>query len=191
MSPGKPFTAAFFETLYEASADPWSLASNAYEQGKYAATLAALPRSRFGAVLEVGCSIGLLTSSLATRADRVLAVDIAEGALCAAREHCRQLPQVRFARMQIPEAWPEGRFDLVLFSEVLYYLSDADIKLTVGKCAVALSPSGAVVLVNWIGPSTLPVSGEHAAEQFIAAAPPCWRVTTQRQPGFRIDVLQA
>lgn len=38
----RPSTAAFFEAKYRDSADPWSFASSAYEQGSYAVILAGL-----------------------------------------------------------------------------------------------------------------------------------------------------
>ncbi|MFC7609312.1 SAM-dependent methyltransferase [Teichococcus aestuarii] len=62
--------AAYFEALYAADPDPWRFRDSAYEAGKYAATLAALERPRYGRVLEVGCSIGVLTKQLAGRCDR-------------------------------------------------------------------------------------------------------------------------
>ena len=58
-------TPAYFDQLYAVDDDPWQLATSDYEQAKYARTLAALPRSRYGSALEVGCSIGVLTTQLA------------------------------------------------------------------------------------------------------------------------------
>ena len=114
----------YFERLYESDPDPWKFASSEYERDKYAATMAALPPGRFARCFEVGCSIGVLTHELAQRCDALLGVDVAENALDQARTRLRDMPWVRFVRMAVPTEWPEGSFDLVLFSEVLYYLGD-------------------------------------------------------------------
>ncbi|MGL6044624.1 MAG: SAM-dependent methyltransferase, partial [Sandaracinobacteroides sp.] len=58
---------AYFDALYRDDPDPWRFATSGYEAGKYAATMDALPRGRYGSALEVGCSIGVLTAELARR----------------------------------------------------------------------------------------------------------------------------
>ncbi|RYI86437.1 MAG: hypothetical protein EON47_22590, partial [Acetobacteraceae bacterium] len=79
--------ATYFDALYAATPDPWAFASSDYEREKYAATLAALPRPHYARVLEIGCSIGVLTRMLAGRGDAVVALDVAETALAAAGQH--------------------------------------------------------------------------------------------------------
>ena len=77
--------------------------------------------------LEVGCSIGVLTRLLASRCDAVLAIDAARTPLVEAKRRCADLPGVRFEQMFVPEQWPNGVFDLILLSEVVYYLSREDV----------------------------------------------------------------
>ena len=120
-------SAAHFQRIYEANADPWGFGSNPYEQEKYRRTLRALGDRRFAAGLEVGCSIGVLTRLLAPRCDLLLGVDLVEQPLQSARARCADQPQVRFERMQVPREWPDERFDLIVLSEVLYFLTAADI----------------------------------------------------------------
>ena len=36
-------------------------------------------------------------------------------------------PSVRFEQMFVPEQWPDGAFDLIVLSEVVYYLSREDV----------------------------------------------------------------
>ena len=79
--------------------DPWKFATSAYERGKYTLTLNAMPNSRYRSALEVGCSIGVLTRSLASRCDAVVAIDAAQTALVEARRRCADLPGVRFEHM--------------------------------------------------------------------------------------------
>lgn len=181
---------AYFEHLYATDADPWRFATSDYERAKYDATLAALPRPRFPAALEIGCSIGVLTCRLAEHCDTLLAIDVADAALAQARARCANQPQVTFRRMQIPHEWPEGRFDLILFSEVLYYLSPTDLAAAAAKTKSSLAPSGAALLVHYTDPTNYPLTGDDAAERFIAATG--FRVSLQRREAqYRLDLLQA
>jgi predicted TPR repeat methyltransferase len=181
---------AWFEALYASDPDPWRFATSDYEAAKYDDTLAALGERRFASAFEVGCSIGVLTARLALRCDRLLAVDVADAALERARVACADLPWVSFARMQVPQDWPEGAFDLILFSEVLYYLGPADIQRTAALSVAALVPGGAVLLVHWTGPTNYPVSGDEAAESFAAACAGRLRSVTQaRRAQYRLDLL--
>ncbi|MFC7553283.1 class I SAM-dependent DNA methyltransferase [Pseudoroseomonas wenyumeiae] len=135
---------------------PWKFRSSPYEAAKYKATLAALPRARYGSVLEIGCSIGVLTRMLAPRCDRLLALDGSARALADARRHCAGLAQVSFAQREIPRQWPRGRHDLILFSEVLYYLDEEDLARTATLALRALRPGGEVLLVHWTGTTDYP-----------------------------------
>ncbi len=184
------WSADVFDRLYAERPDPWDLQGSEYERGKYAATLAALPRERFGDGLELGCSIGVLTRLLAGRCDRLLSVDFAEAALAQARARCAGLAQVRFERRTLPDEWPAGTFDLVVASEVLYFLDADAVARTARACCGALRPGGAVVLVNWTGDTDTPCSGEAAAAAFVAAC--AGRLTAappRRAPGYRLDML--
>ena len=66
-------------------ADPWGYTSSWYEQRRRQLTAALLPHQDLGEVLEIGCSIGLITALLAPRARRFVAVDISTAALEKAR----------------------------------------------------------------------------------------------------------
>jgi SAM-dependent methyltransferase len=185
-----PIDAAYFDALYAADPDPWRFASSPYEAEKYAATLAALPPRRFASALEVGCSIGVLTAQLARRCERLLALDVAEAALARARAAC---PGVQFERRRMPEEWPAGRFDLIMLSEVLYYL-DADGVRQAAACAVeAIEPGGSILLVHYLGGTDYPLTGDGAADLFMSAAAAAGLVPgfASRTPDYRIDRLDA
>src|ERR1700677_2434497 len=117
----------YFDALYTADPDPWNFGTSPYERAKYALTLDALPKPRYRSALEVGCSIGVLTRSLASRCDAVVAIDAAPTPLVEARRRCADLPGVRFEQMFVPDEWPDGDFELILLSEVVYYLSREDV----------------------------------------------------------------
>jgi SAM-dependent methyltransferase len=182
--------AEYFEAIYARDADPWKFASSEYERAKYDATVAALGGARFASAFEIGCSIGVLTARLAALCDRLLAVDLNERALAAARERCAALPSVRFARMDVPAEFPAERFDLIVVSEVAYYWSDADLRAAVD--AIARGARGGVVeLVHWLPVvPDYPRTGDAAHEAFLAH-PRFTRLRGERTDRYRIDVLRA
>jgi len=180
---------AHFQRIYAESEDPWNFRSSVYEREKYAATLAALPARRFSQGLEVGCSIGELTALLAPLCDSLVGIDIVAEPLAAARLRCAGTPHVRFNQLCAPAEWPNGRFDLVMLSEVLYFLSSSDIRHLAGRVCQTLAPGGVVVLVNWLGQTDDPATGHAAAQTFIDAAPNLHHDMHQTHPGYRIDRL--
>ena len=183
---------AYFEQLYARDPDPWKFASSDYERDKYAATIAALPAPRFRRCFEAGCSIGVLTRQLAERCDAVLATDVADNALDQARVRCADLPGVRIERMVAPGEWPEGRFDLMIFSEVLYYLGTPGLHEAARKTVASLEPGGAVILVNWHGNTGGACTGDEAAEMFMSdVASTMQPVHQARAERYRLDVLRA
>lgn len=183
--------AGYFEQLYARDPDPWRFASSFYERDKYAATLKALPLGRFARAFEVGCSIGVFTRQLAARCDELLAVDVSATALRQAEERCADQPFVQFAVMDARRQWPEGQFDLILFSEVLYYLGIDGIHEAARRTLECLAPGGAAVLVNWHGPTDGACTGDEAAEMFIADCrrrlSPAFQARAEK---YRLDVLR-
>lgn len=162
--------ADYFDALYRSDPDPWGFRTSAYEQEKYEATLAALSRPRYGRALEVGCAIGVLTRQLAARCDRLLAIDGSETALAAARIECDGIAAVDFACGTVPADFPAGGFDLIVLSEVLYYLVPADLEAVAARCLGALQPDGEVILCHWLGETDYPLTGEAASDLFVSAA---------------------
>lgn len=181
---------AVFDRLFAGGSDPWDLQNSEYERAKRAATLAALGNGRFRHALEVGCAYGLLTEQLARRCDRVLALDISEVALARARARLEEEDRITLMRAEVPADWPEGQFDCMIWSEVLYFLSAAEIEQCSDLARHALLPGGVCVLVNWTGANDLPVSGEEATNLFIASA---WWTSAklERAENYRLDVLRA
>ncbi len=160
--------AAEFERQYERDADPWGYESNAYERAKYDATLAALPRARYGSALEIGCSIGVLTAQLAPRCDHLVAIDFAATALTRARTRLAQQPQVEFRRLTLPDEYPPERFDLTLLSEVGYYWSWPDLRAAKERMIAGLTSGGHLLLVHWTPPiDDAPLNGDEVHEEFL------------------------
>jgi 2-polyprenyl-3-methyl-5-hydroxy-6-metoxy-1,4-benzoquinol methylase len=182
-----------FQSIYEASLDPWNYLNSDYEKAKRDATIAALDGRRFRSGLEVGCSIGELTHRLADCCDQLLGLDFIEEALAIARARCRTQAWVSFRNIQVPLDWPAGQFDLIVLSEVLYFLSSEDNLSIIARCRRCLTPDGIILLVNWLDESPDdPCSGDTAAARFIKAGRDWFRVSFQgRTERYRVDRLEA
>ena len=142
----------YFEYVYTANDDPWNFGSSPYEAAKYARSLAALPRAHYRRALEVGCSIGVLSGLLAARAERLHSTDVNEQALSRARVRNAAHPNITFERRRLPDELPDGPFDLVMLSEVLYYLSPGDLERALDAVLERTEPGGNLMLVHWTPP---------------------------------------
>ena len=186
----RSWDADVFDQLYARSPDPWDFTGSAYEQAKYDATLAALDGRRFVQALEVGCSIGVFTRRLAAHCDHLLALDGAQAALDQAAARCQDLPLVQFRRAMVPGDFPPGVFDLILFSEVLYFLDPADISRTASLAQENLASGGLAVLVNWTGETNTPVTGDEAVALFARAALGLRQIKSKHEDKYRLDVFR-
>lgn len=178
----------YFRDCYAASADPWGLADRWYEARKYALSLALLPRERYGTAFEPGCSIGVLTAKLALRCDRLLACDAVAAAVAAARARTTGRSGVRVEQRVIPGQWPSRSFDLIVFSELLYYFGDADLDQVLSLGTGALRPDGHLLAVHWRHPAPHHPRTGDAAHQALARHPGLARLAGYRDPDFTAEV---
>ena len=196
MNQDQPNTLApgYFDDVYRANTDPWQFASSPYEREKYAATLAALPRPHYGRAFEIGGSIGVLTQQLAPRCGHLLSVDVSEAALAQARQRCAELPQVEIRKMQVPDEFSAGPFDLILLSEVGYYWSPPDLARAADLMLAALPPGGQLLLVHWtpVVPD-YPQTGDEVHAFFLQKTQPggpLRHLSGERHAQYRLDLLE-
>jgi len=168
-------TRAYFDALYRASDDPYAVRSRWYEQRKRAVLLAALPAARYASAYEPGCGAAELTVELAARCDRVLASDFSAPALAAARRRTAHLPNVRVEAHALPRDWPRrAAFDLIVLSEIGYFLDAAAMCQVARCCADSLVPRGTLVACDWradFRERALPTEAVHAALAALGLAP--------------------
>jgi hypothetical protein len=182
-------SAGYFEELYAESADPWSLEHRWYEERKYALTMASLPRARYRRAFEPGCSVGVLTAMLAGRCDELLASDVADAAITATRRRVAAEPHVTVYRLQIPHEWPGGAFDLIVLSEIAYYLEPRDLVALAGRAADSLTDDGALVVVHWRHRvEDYPLRGDEV-NRVLCHAPGLGVLAHHEERDFRLDVL--
>ena len=179
----------YFDAMYARSDDPWGFTDRWYEARKRAVTLAALPAERYARVLEIGCSIGVLTEQLAHRSDALHALDVSDAAVASARERLADSPHVRIERADVTDGLPEGRFDLVVLSEVGYYFTpDALVELVDGVRA-ALADGGTVLACHWRHPVTDYVQGGDGVHAAIAEHLGLHRLVRHEEDDFVLEVF--
>jgi SAM-dependent methyltransferase len=178
----------YFDAMYETAGDPWGFEDRWYERRKYAISLALLPAERYRSAFEAGCSIGVFTELLAPRCDALLSCDVAATAVQAAVRRTEQLPQVRVEQRDIAAQWPAGRFDLIVFSEMLYYLGDHDLERLLDQATAALQANGTLLAVHWRHPvADYPRSGDDV-HRLLAAQPGLGRLVAHVEPDFLAEV---
>ena len=141
-----------FDAVHTGTDDPWQYTTSWYEHRKRSLTLAALPGRNYTAGLEIGCSIGTLSVELAQRCTSFLAVDASSAALAHAARRLEHLPAARTRHLTVPQDWPDGRFDLIVVSEVGYYLAPGELAELFERVEAALLPGGTLALCHWRHP---------------------------------------
>jgi SAM-dependent methyltransferase len=164
----------YFDRIYSESDDPWQLGDRWYEQRKHAITLALLPYRRYRHAFEPGCSIGVLTEQLATRCDHVTSTDIASAALEAAHRRlvdAGRRRNVTLLRRSVDDPWPQEGFDLVVLSELCYYLHPEVLRDTLDREIPLLKPGTTVVAARWRHPvAEYPMTGGYATDVITATS---------------------
>jgi predicted TPR repeat methyltransferase len=180
----------YFERLYAESGDPWDFETSEYEQNKYTRTLAVLGERTFRRALEAGASIGIFTEMLAKRCEELLAVDVSVRAVAAARRRLSGLGHVRVERRTLPEEMPDGPFDLIVASEVLYYFPREEMLAVLQGFERELARGGTLLAVHWRRETrTYPLQGDEVHE-LLAQNTRLQNKQTIIEPDYRIDLFE-
>ncbi|WP_040260688.1 class I SAM-dependent methyltransferase [Pseudomonas massiliensis] len=142
----------YFDELYDGNPDPWAYRRRWYEKRKRDLTLACLPRQRYRRGFEPGCSNGELSAALALRCDRLLCTDLNTQAVELAQRRLAGHQGVEVRQGSLDEQWPTGEFDLIVFSEVGYYLAPAQWQAVARQAGASLSSGGTLLACHWLHP---------------------------------------
>jgi SAM-dependent methyltransferase len=181
--------ASYFEDLWDGSADPWDHAARWYETRKYDLSVAALPAPRYRIAVEPACGVGLLTTRLARRADRVLASDRFARPVAETTGRCAALDNVVVSRRDLRDLPPDEPFDLAVLSEVLYYFDALVVADTVRRWYGACAPGGHVLLVHHrpaVEDHVLTGDDVHRIARDLLGEP----IVALQDPLFRLDVFE-
>ena len=184
-------TERYFDDVYNANEDPWNYEASGYEQEKYNASIKVLTKLFYKNVFEIGCSIGVLTEKLAIIAERLLAVDASEVPLIKARERLKYCHNVEIQKMMVPVNFGNGPYDLIVLSEVAYYLSVEDLNILSEKIIAHLSKKGQLLMVHWTPfVHDYPQTGDEVHEFFLQPDKGLKHLKHQRQNTYRIDLFE-
>ena len=160
----------YFDRMWASGDDPWAHGTRWYETRKYDLTIAALRRPRYATAFEPGCGAGFLTQRLAARCDRLFATERAERGVAATQQRCAEWPHVDVTIGRLPADWPAEPLDLVVLSEVLYYLDDAGLDAVLHRCRGTFA-----VAVVRSSPST-------TSERCLSTSAPATKSTSGSEP---------
>lgn len=169
------------------AADPWSVESRWYERRKRAITLASLPADRYRRALEIGSSIGALSAELGDRCDELLAVDLLAAAVDQAPLRLADREQVAVQQFDLRASIPAGPFDLVVLSEVGYYLTRSQLDETLSAIDARIGDRGTLLACHWRHPVAEHVlTGDEVHAAIAARGVP--RIARHEEADFVLEV---
>lgn len=176
--------------LYAADPDPWGHLTRPFERAKYRATLAAVGAGPFRSGIEIGCGNGALSLELAPRCARLTALEMIPAACRLARDRLARFAHVQVIEGSAPGDLPDLAPDLVVLSEVLYFLTPDEIAGLAGWIGEKARPGCRIVAVNWTGSTGETLTGATAMAR-LRDGLPGWTGPPKPFEGFVIDVLTA
>lgn len=182
----------YFDKVYDVNTDPWNFETSVYEKEKYAVTIHALNKKIYKNIFEVGCSIGVLSEMLAKRSENLLAVDASEAPLFKARQRLINSKNVVIEKMNIPADFITTPCDLIVLSEVAYYLNDGDLQILRDKTMQQLETGGQLLMVHWTPfVHDYPQTGDRVHEYFMEYANGSLKhLLHQRYDTYRLDLFE-
>ncbi|WP_221392460.1 SAM-dependent methyltransferase [Dyadobacter sp. NIV53] len=184
----------YFNDVYRNNNDPWNFETSEYELNKYKATIRALARNSYKNIFEIGCSIGVLSEMLAPKCDQLLTIDAAEAPLVKARERLKKYSNVSVQKMAVPDQFPDQKFDLILISEVGYYLAMSDLERLMEQILAHLETNGQLLLVHWTPEvHDYPLTGDEVHDAFMKLCgngKPLKHLLNQREKTYRLDSFE-
>jgi SAM-dependent methyltransferase len=145
-------TPEYLDGVRPANPEPWHVRDRWYEARKRGLVLASLPRHHYINALDIGCGVGALTEQIATRCDRVTALDASASAIALARYYMTDHRNVAMLHASIPADWPNGTFDLIVLSEAGYSLDRRELATLAERISESLAPDGTLVTCHWRHP---------------------------------------
>jgi glycosyltransferase involved in cell wall biosynthesis/peptidoglycan/xylan/chitin deacetylase (PgdA/CDA1 family)/2-polyprenyl-3-methyl-5-hydroxy-6-metoxy-1,4-benzoquinol methylase len=120
-----------------------------YEKTKYELTFSLIPDIRIHNALELACGEGHFTEQLATKVDNLLAADISELVLERAKDRCSHKTNITYTQLDLVKDQIGGPFDLIVCSEVLYFVGGIpELKKVAAQIEAAISDEGYLLMAH-------------------------------------------
>lgn len=140
-----------------------------YEAGDYGLMVATAPeprhylvngivRARFPQgcrILDVGCGPGVLYPSIAGPGVSYVGIDVVDQMIQGCRERFSSDDRCEFHTSGLEEFQPDGKFDVVVMTELLYYLPFESIESVFGKAQSFMRDQNSIVIVSMGGKANL------------------------------------
>jgi len=172
---------AYFDALYRET-DPYGYRQRWYEERKRSLLLASLTRAAYDHAWEIGCSNGEVTADLARVCKRVFAADLSARAVELTQARTGNLGNVVVQQARHPVDWPDATFDLIVFSEVGYFMSRDDLDTACERLRETLRDGGLLVACHWLTAfDAAPLNGHEVHETLrdCLRLAPCFRYADQ------------
>ena len=180
--------ARHFDALFSDDADPWRTRTRWYERRKRALTMAVLPQERYARACEPGCGAGETTLALSGRCEEVVSSDASAAAVTQARARVAGLAHVTIAQARMPGDWPAGTFDLIVLSELGYYLAADELARLAQHCRDAMRKVGTLVACHWRHPESDLRLSAHDVHAELHARTGLHRASHYEDDDFLLDV---
>jgi 2-polyprenyl-3-methyl-5-hydroxy-6-metoxy-1,4-benzoquinol methylase len=151
-------TAQRFNRFYWLDKDPFGASNSRYELSKQDHLIELLSQRVSQRGLDVGCGNGFLTRRIAAHCLHLHGIDFASRAVKLAQENCKEHAHVSFTVEDIRDYDTQEPFDLIICSEVLYYLQGSALDRVVEKLFRLSTSQTWLVLVGRADAKNVPVS---------------------------------
>ncbi|MBS9722021.1 methyltransferase domain-containing protein [Tianweitania sp. BSSL-BM11] len=148
----KPSDVHSFEALFQNAIDPWNYRTSRFEARKRQDLLRACGSGKVGRGLELACAIGETSRALMSRCLTLVATDGAPTALAEAKRLTPQNMRIDYRAGILPRDLPRGPFDLIVVSEIAYYLPARQLDGLARSLLKAVAPGGTIVVLHHVIP---------------------------------------
>jgi SAM-dependent methyltransferase len=178
-----------FEALFRRNIDPWNYTTSHFEAFKRGVLIRACGCRTYGRGLELACAIGETTRVLAPRCLRLLSLDSSPTALAEAARRNAGMNWVTFRKGLLPCEMPRGPFDLIVASEIAYYLPWRPLDDLLRRIFEAAAPGARIVFLHHLRPFDDTAVLPHLAQARIVSTFKRWTRQAFHECHARFDAV--
>lgn len=154
----RSFKANYFDRLYTFSHDPFENEASSYEQAKLDLIFQFLFLEPYKLLMDMGCGTGAMTVQLAKKVKQTIGIDFSQEAIAIARQRYGNTPNLDFVVANLSEYKPSSKADVIVASEVLYYIrrnSKQEFEKVVRNIASLVLPGGKLIVSHMASDSAM------------------------------------
>ncbi|MEN4041567.1 MAG: class I SAM-dependent methyltransferase [Anaerolineaceae bacterium] len=151
-------TAKRFNRFYWLDKDPFGAKDSKYELSKQDRLLEFIAQQENRLSLDVGCGNGFLSRRIAAHCGQLIGIDFSSKAIQLAQQNCAGVTNISLHVDDIRNYEHAEVFNLIICSEVLYYLHGQALDDVVKKLHRLSAPDGRLALVGRADASIVPHS---------------------------------